>query len=716
MVVRSSSSSWKERIKIQPSLSFVASSMMRRQQQRQRLLMCKMATTRLEYDIVVIGAGASGMFAAGTASSFGCKTLLVDKHDLDDATKNDFYMGGDCTNSACVPSKAIRCAARIAAIQTISSSSTAVVGTNMMDSSSVSSSSTSSSGGGGGSNQMRQESLFVSAAALAQRYSQETTNKVRLRESPDRIASSIPNLNIIYSPRTCFVDGHHLSIENPYFFNSTFSDFLQSSSEQNNDDDNDDNDDNDDTLSIQVFAKKFIICTGAGPWIPDRLLKSAKKIGLPLLTYRSFFKPDGEEGKDSDFLWNLKSSQHKKKKRVVIVGGGGTACEIAQSLARLQKNVQITLVAPGILDKEDIAARVIARKILMEEGVNIVTGKRVIGASRMGQIAVVELDDKTQLSVDILICATGRSPGSNLQELQLDKAGVQWTVQDGIVVNKYLQSVSRKHIFAAGDCISAVPKLDRRASHAAWMGYHAVQSALFPRFLLASDAIHPFVPRVTFLDPEVASIGKTRAECVREFGSDGFQYLKVDENGTDRADIDSMEGRVKGFVELRVSKPDGRILGATVCSPVASEIVNEIGVALVNKLTVRDIARSIHAYPSYGYLMHRVALSLALGDTWGVLDAMGPVARFIGKMGRKLKGKLQSRRKLSLRHREWEAMGEEKELQWERKVISVPYLEASQDKDFCKIVRLHVDDATIGVREKQVLHDFLLWLDSKPSR
>jgi pyruvate/2-oxoglutarate dehydrogenase complex dihydrolipoamide dehydrogenase (E3) component len=695
------SSSWRtnNNNNIQQSPYFAS---VRRQQQQQRLMICMV--TRFEYDIVVIGAGASGMFAAGTASSFGCKTLLVDKHDLGDATKNDFYMGGDCTNSACVPSKAIRCAARIAAMQTISSSSTAVLlGDNMGSVSSGSSSSGSSSG-----SRMRQD-LFVSAA-MAQRYSRETTNKVRLRESPDRIASSIPNLNIIYSPQISFVDCHHLTIENPYFFNSTFSDFLLES-EQKNDDDT-----SLITNTIQVFAKKFIICTGAGPWIPDRLLKSAKKIGLPLLTYRSFFKPDGEEGKDSDFLWNLKSSQHKKKKRVVIVGGGGTACEIAQSLARLQKNVQITLVAPGILDKEDIAARVIARKILMEEGVNIVTGKRVIGASRMGQIAVVELDDKTQLPVDILICATGRSPGSNLQELQLDKAGVQWTVQDGIVVNKYLQSVSRKNIYAAGDCISTVPKLDRRASHAAWMGYHAVQSALFPRFLLASDAIHPFVPRVTFLDPEVASIGKTRAECVREFGSDGFQYLKVDENGTDRADIDSMEGRVKGFVELRVSKPDGRILGATVCSPVASEIVNEIGVALVNKLTVRDIARSIHAYPSYGYLMHRVALSLALGDTWGVLDAMGPVARFIGKMGRKLKGKFQSRRKLSMRHRDWEAMGEEKELQWERKMISVPYLEASQDKDFCKIVRLHVDDATIGVKEKQVLNDFLLWLDSKPSR
>ena len=83
-----------------------------------------------EYDMIVIGAGASGMFAAGTASSFGCKALLVEKHNIDDSADNDnansnhssdeekeqqqFNLCGDCTNSACVPSKAIRCAAQVA--------------------------------------------------------------------------------------------------------------------------------------------------------------------------------------------------------------------------------------------------------------------------------------------------------------------------------------------------------------------------------------------------------------------------------------------------------------------------------------------------------------------------------------------------------------------------------------------------------------------------
>lgn len=693
---------------------------------------CQMVS--LEYDIVVIGAGASGMFAAGTSSSLGRKTLLIDKHNLEDTTENDFYLGGDCTNAACVPSKAVRCAARVAALsqrafECMSSSSSQqrqrVVGSRSAaagvdEVSSVSSSSSSSS------SVPFLASSSSSSSSLARQYSRETTNKVRQRESPDRIVASVPNLHIMYTAGVSFVQSKSISVQDPYLFNGTFSDFLL----QDTDHDDDYDDDNDvaaaEKKTLQISAKKFILCTGAGPSVPEKLAKSAKKIGLPLLTYRSIFRPDGE-GKQSDFLWNMdtdasvmsmSTDQKKKKKRVVIVGGGGTACEIAQCLARLNKNIQITIVAPTILDKEDIAARAVARKILMQDGVNIISGRRVVDASRMGQISVLELDDETQLPVDVLICATGRSPGRDLEELQLDQAGVKWTPQDGILVNQNLRSVSCKHVFAAGDCTSAVPKLDRRASHAAWMGYHAVLAAVFPKFLLASDAIHPHVPRVTFTDPEIASIGKSRADCVREYGANGFRYLKVHENGTDRADIDSMEGRVEGFVELRISKPDGRILGATVCSPVASEIVNEIGVALVNKLTVGDIARSIHAYPSHGYLMHRVALSLALSDQWGVLDAMGPIARYIRKWGTRFQAKLYHRRprKSTLRYREWEGTGEERELQWERKMSSVSYLEASTDKDFCDVVRRHMNDETIGEHEKQVLQDFISWLDSKPSR
>lgn len=656
---------------------------------------------KFDYDLVVIGAGASGMFAAGTAAGFGRKTLLIDKHDLENDA--DFYIGGDCTNAACVPSKAIRCAAKVAGLTEQASLMAPIPPLFDQDS---------------------RGSVFSSAA---RKHAKKTTNIVRARESPERIASS-PNLDIIYTPRVAFQNSKRLMLKTPFLFNSTFSGYMS--------DDNDKDEDNA-SNSFEISAKKFIICTGAGPSIPPTLQKSAKKVGVEILTYRSIFQPDGT-GKKSDYLWNLKPTLGEMK-RVVIVGGGSTACEIAQSLARLNKYIDITIIAPTILGSEDVAARAAARKILFQDGVNIINRRRVLKVSRFAQKKVLELDDETRVPVDVLICATGRDPGQNLNDMQLEKAGIKWSHEDGIIVDSKLRSVSSKHVFAAGDCASAVPNSDRRASHAGWTGYHAVQTALLPRFLLPSDSVHPAVPRVTFTDPEIASIGLNRAECIQTYGSGGFQYLKASENNTDRADIDSIARNSDGFVELRVSIPQGKILGATICSPAASEIVNELGVAIVNKLTVRDIAKCIHTYPSYGYLMHRVALSLAMSDIWGVLAACGPVGKAVGWMGRNVSGRSKKgfRSRKGKRRKQlnnWKAIGAQKEFDYHisessndydsigsdgilegmKPISSVCFLEASQDKDLCDVVRRHTKDDSVRKSEKEVLIDFIKWLDSKP--
>jgi pyruvate/2-oxoglutarate dehydrogenase complex dihydrolipoamide dehydrogenase (E3) component len=629
---------------------------------------------KYDYDLIVIGAGASGMFAAGTAASFGCKTLLIEKYNEEDT---EFVVGGDCTNAACVPSKAYRSAAQVAGILAKNSATTS------------------------------------SAANIANKHVADTVRSVRDRESPTRLTGS-PNLDLLFSSSVCFDDPNHLYANKPYIYNSTYAGFPNNSN-----------------VTIQLSGKKFMICTGAGPSISSSLQKSAEELSVPVLTYRSFFRPDGEGKHLNELLWNDASSSTTttptNKKQIVIVGGGSTGCEIAQTLARLKNDqADITIVAPDILPSEDVAARDFARSVLHGEGVKLVRRRRAINVTKNAEgISVVCLNDSTELPVDILICATGRDPGQNLKELQLDKAGVQWTHSDGVMVNSRLQSISAKHVFAAGDCASAIPNRDRTAAHAGWSGYHCVQSALFPRLLMSSDAIHPAVPRVTALDPEIACIGMTRAECVDKYGGGGFEYLLVGEKGTDRFDMDSIARHIDGFVELRISKPHGKILGATICLPSAIEIVNEIGLAMRSKLTVRDIAKSMHYYPSYGYLMHRAALALALKDIWGMLSACGPIGRCAGGMGRSIEGGMRSlvrrrrRRKLST----WESSGADKEFEccfesaeYPMPVKGISFLDASAIVDLCQATRKYVENACSQHSDDySVMAEFVQWLDSKPT-
>jgi hypothetical protein len=100
--------------------------------------------------------------------------------------------------------------------------------------------------------------------------------------------------------------------------------------------------------------------------------------------------------------------------------------------------------------------------------------------------------------------------------------------------------------------------------------------------------------------------------------------------GSDRADTDALERNAENnFVELRAHARTGRILGGTAVGPAAAELINEIGLAIQSKLTVRHIATSLHSYPSHGYLLYRVALSMATTSLMDVLSTCGILGRAI---------------------------------------------------------------------------------------
>lgn len=635
--------------------------------------------------MIICGAGASGMFAAGTAASFGAKTLLIDQYEAEDALN----VGGDCSNAACVPSKALRSAAQV-----LSSTS---------------------------------RSSAPNMAQRARQHLVETVTKVRQRETPDRLAET-PKLDLIFVSKASFQDSNTIELQRPLQWTNSTKEWTSGSE------------------SIQVKGKKFIICTGASPTIPNEI-QDASEFGVPILTYRSFFRPDGEGLLSDQVLWNMTNTSIStgSPRKVVILGGGPSACEMAHTLGKLMapdSSTSITIVAPTILPQEDVPARAFCRTLLQNLGIQLILGQKAIRLAETNcadnsSKATIVLEDGSRVPVDLIICATGRAPGPNLQDLQLDRANIEWSYQDGIICNSRLQSVSAKHVFAAGDCASAIPKGDRRAAHAGWTGYHSVQSALFPRFLTPMDCIHRVVPRVTALDPEIASVGMTHTECVAKYGVNGFIYLRVYEEGTDRADMDSIGRDTSiGFVELRVSKRIGRILGATICLPTAPEIANELGLAIRHKMTCRDIAKSIHYYPSYGYLMHRVALALALGNIWGMLGACGPVGRVVGGVGRTLQAGIDTvLKRTKTEVRQWQAQGARQEFYFpmeddcesgsarnstlQPSTRGISFLEAAERDDLCQEARELAaqwgNNFQVSSSALAVVSAFVKWLDSKPS-
>jgi hypothetical protein len=127
------------------------------------------------------------------------------------------------------------------------------------------------------------------------------------------------------------------------------------------------------------------------------------------------------------------------------------------------------------------------------------------------------------------------------------------------------------------------------------------------------------------------------SECIQCYGIDGYYSLRVRESGSDRADVESAERYTdSNFVELCAEKFSGRVLGASACGPAAAEIINEVCLSLCNRLTVRDIALTLHSYPSHGYLLHRIATALATENISGLLSSCGLFGRLLGSLLRGL--------------------------------------------------------------------------------
>lgn len=549
-----------------------------------------------DYDLCIIGAGASGLFASGAASSLGSRTLLLEQ--------SDGYVGGDCSNAACVPSKAMHSVARMAVSKDNKDN------TSWLD--------------------------------LARRHSTDTVMAVRQREDPTRMTQGNPNLDLVFCRECHFVSPYELQVtlRNPW--NST---------------------DGNKSNTVTVTSEKFLIATGASPIVPQHLESAAQDANVPLYTYRSTLLPESNANNNS--LWNiLQEASISKPKNLVIAGGGPTACELGQSLARLAGDaVNITIVAPEILPDYDVSLRRAAMKLLTMEGITLYLRSRVTSVSRSDdERANVHIGSgRHSLPVDALLLCLGRSPEPSLSSLNLGAAGVTWNPQHGIEVDKAsLRSKTAKHVYACGDCCDAVK--ERRAAHAAWTGFHAARNTILPYLLqVGSQAIHPAVPAVIYTDPQLCQVGLSYADCVRKYGRDGFQCLNVAEEGTDRADMDRWERSVIGFVELRATKT-GKVLGMTACGPAAAELANEVGLAITSKLTVRDIARSIHSYPSHGYLLYRIALAMATSNILGLLSACGPAGKLLGGVGRLwVRASALSPRKIWRRNgrleRNWEADG-----------------------------------------------------------
>jgi pyruvate/2-oxoglutarate dehydrogenase complex dihydrolipoamide dehydrogenase (E3) component len=279
---------------------------------------------------------------------------------------------------------------------------------------------------------------------------------------------------------------------------------------------------------------------------------------------------------------------------LIVLGGGVVGAEMAQVFSRFDSRVTVVEAADRLLLNEEPESSALLRDVFEREGIGVRTDVNVTRVTHDGDHFTMHLGDET-LMAERLLVATGRRP--NLKGLGLDKAGLDENARR-ISVDGHMRAADG--LWAIGDITGM----------GAFTHVSMYQAAIAVRDILGeegSPAVYRAVPRVTFTDPEIASVGLTEAQA-RD------QNLPV---RTATAPISaSSRGWIHkagndGFVKLVENTEWGTLAGATAAGPAGGEILGFLAVAVHAETPTGTLREMIYAYPTFHRTIETALAGLA---------------------------------------------------------------------------------------------------------
>jgi len=322
--------------------------------------------------------------------------------------------------------------------------------------------------------------------------------------------------------------------------------------------------------SWRVAARRFVLATGADPWVPP-----VEGIGsVPYLT--------------NETLFGLES----RPRHLAILGAGPSGVEMAQAFRRL--GAQVTLIEParplGGADPEHAAALVGA---LEREGVAVLAGteaRRVEAAEDGVRIQCAGAREETVAASHLFVAAGRRVRTAGLG---LDAAGIE-TGSGRLVLDSRLRTTNRR-VFAAGDAAG----LDMLTHAAGWHASVLIGNLYFAQRTRAADAL---IPRAVYAEPELAWAGLSEGEARARHGRE-VRIAEWPFADNDRAVAEAAEA---GGVKL-VAGRGGKILGASILGEGAADLLQTIQGVIAAGGGMRQLTEIVPAYPTRGEAVKRAA-------------------------------------------------------------------------------------------------------------
>lgn len=281
-------------------------------------------------------------------------------------------------------------------------------------------------------------------------------------------------------------------------------------------------------------------------------------------------------------------------RRVVVLGGGVIGVEFASVMRSFGAEVTVVEALPRLVAAEDPACSTALERAFRKRKITVRTGARFESATDGADAVTVTLEGGETLEADLLLVAVGRGPAT--AGLGFEEAGV--ALDRGFVTADAHCRTSVEGVWAVGDIVPGLQLAHRGFAQGVFVAESI--AGLSPAPIVESQ-----IPRVTYCEPEVASVGLTEAQA-REAHGDAVETYEYNLGGNGKSQI----LQTQGFVKL-VRVKDGPVVGVHMVGSRMGEQIGEAQLVVAWDAHPEDVAALVHAHPTQNEALGEAHMALA---------------------------------------------------------------------------------------------------------
>jgi len=279
--------------------------------------------------------------------------------------------------------------------------------------------------------------------------------------------------------------------------------------------------------------------------------------------------------------------------RVVVLGGGVIGVEFASVFRSFGSEVTIVEALPRLVAAEDEAVSKQLERSFRKRKIAFKTGVKFAGATQSGDTVSVSLESGETIEADLLLVAVGRGP--NATGMGYEEQGI--TMDRGFVLADERLHTNVEGVYAVGDIVPGLQLAHRGFAQGIFVAEEI--AGLNPPVI---DEMG--IPRVTYCDPEIASVGLTEAQAREKYGEVETYDYNLGGNGK------SQILQTQGFIKL-VRQKDGPVVGVHMIGARMGEQVGEAQLIYNWEALPSDVAQLVHAHPTQNEALGEAHLALA---------------------------------------------------------------------------------------------------------